>query len=175
MENGTPATILVAAKRRRGSVIGNDVWIGYQALVLPGVTIGHGAVVAAASVVVGDVDPHTVVAGNPARVVRRRFDDENVTRLLRAAWWDWPVDLVTQQARVIMAGEPAQLEQLATRKACFRPDIARSPTRRPNVNCRQTAVIADTVRASRRQPGQRKRSFIASKQRWSSSRGLQQR
>jgi virginiamycin A acetyltransferase len=109
MENGTPATILVAAKRRRGSVIGNDIWIGYQALVLPGVTIGHGAVVAAASVVVGDVDPYTVVAGNPARVVRRRFDDENVTRLLRAAWWDWPVDLVTQQARVIMAGEPAQL------------------------------------------------------------------
>jgi virginiamycin A acetyltransferase len=106
--------LVMSAPSRGDTVIGNDVWLGYQALVLPGVTIGHGAVVAAASVVAGDVDPYTVVAGNPARVVRRRFDDEDVTRLLRAAWWDWPVDLVTQQARVIMAGEPAQLEQIAT-------------------------------------------------------------
>jgi virginiamycin A acetyltransferase len=81
--------------------------------VLPGVTVGHGAVVAAASVVAADVDPYAVVAGNPARVVRRRFDEENVARLLRAAWWAWPVELVTEHARVIMAGEPAELEAIA--------------------------------------------------------------
>ena len=108
--------LVMSAPSRGDTMIGNDVWLGYQALVLPGVTIGHGAVVAAASVVAGDVDPYTIVAGNPARVVRRRFDEANVTRLLRSAWWDWPVDLVTQHARVIMAGEPAELEQIATKQ-----------------------------------------------------------
>jgi virginiamycin A acetyltransferase len=63
--------------------------------------------------VAADVEPYTIVAGNPARVVRRRFDEENVARLLRAAWWDWPVELVTEHARLIMAGEPAELELIA--------------------------------------------------------------
>jgi virginiamycin A acetyltransferase len=95
------------------TVVGHDVWLGYQALVLPGVTIGHGAVVAAGSVVSRDVTPYAVVAGNPARVVRMRFRDDDVARLLRAAWWDWPIDLVTEHARTIMAGTPAQLERIA--------------------------------------------------------------
>jgi len=112
----TTMDLVMSAPSRGDTTIGNDVWLGYQALVLPGVTIGHGAVVAAASVVAANVDPYTVVAGNPARVVRRRFDEEDVARLLRAAWWDWPVGLVTQHARVIMAGEPAQLELIATRE-----------------------------------------------------------
>ncbi|MGZ6588037.1 MAG: CatB-related O-acetyltransferase [Solirubrobacteraceae bacterium] len=107
--------LVMSARSRGDTVIGNDVWLGYQALVLPGVTVGHGAVVAAASVVATDVDPYTVVAGNPARTVRRRFQDEDVTRLLRAGWWDWPVELVTEHARVIMAGEPAELELIAAK------------------------------------------------------------
>ena len=69
--------------------------------------------IAAASVVASDVPPYTVVAGNPARIVRRRFDDENVDRLLRAAWWDWPVAWITTHARSIMAGTPTELEQIA--------------------------------------------------------------
>ena len=81
------------AKPRLHPLIGNDVWLGYQALVLPGVTVGHGAVVAAASVVAADVPPYTVVAGNPARPLRRRYEQEDVARLLRAGWWDWPVEL----------------------------------------------------------------------------------
>jgi virginiamycin A acetyltransferase len=81
--------------------------------VLPGVTIGHGAVVAAASVVASDVPPYAVVAGNPARVVRHRFDDADVDRLLRAAWWDWPPATITLHARAIMAGTPAELERIA--------------------------------------------------------------
>lgn len=105
----------LAAPSRGDTVIGHDVWLGYGALVLPGVTVGHGAVVAAASVVAADVEPYTVVAGNPARVVRRRFDDESVAQLLRAAWWDWPVPVVTEHVRQIIAGEPAQLEQIAAR------------------------------------------------------------
>jgi virginiamycin A acetyltransferase len=105
--------LVMSAPGRGDTVVGHDVWLGYQALVLPGVTIGHGSVVAAASVVAGDVPPYAVVAGNPARVVRRRFDDDDVARLLRAAWWDWPIDLVTEHARTIMAGTPAELERVA--------------------------------------------------------------
>ena len=107
--------LVMGAPSRGDTVIGNDVWLGYQALVLPGVTVGHGAVVAAASVVTADVEPYTVVAGNPARVVKRRFEEEDVGRLLRAAWWDWPVELVTEHTRVIMASEPTELERIAAR------------------------------------------------------------
>ena len=107
--------LVMSAQSRGDTVIGNDVWLGYQALVLPGVTVGHGAVVAAASVVAADVPPYTVVAGNPARPVRRRYEQEDVARLLRAGWWDWPVELVTEHARLIMAGEPAELELVAAK------------------------------------------------------------
>lgn len=93
--------------------MGHDVWLGYQALVLPGVRIGHGAVVAAASVVAADVPPYAIVAGNPARIIRRRLHEEDVARLLRAAWWDWPIALVTEHARTIMAGTAADLEAVA--------------------------------------------------------------
>jgi virginiamycin A acetyltransferase len=105
--------LVMGAPSRGDTVIGNDVWLGYGALVLPGVTIGDGAVVAAASVVAADVPPYAIVGGNPARVIRRRYEDEDVERLLRAAWWDWPVELVTEHARTIMAGSPAELERIA--------------------------------------------------------------
>lgn len=64
--------------------------------------------------VASDVRPYTVVAGNPARVVRRRYDDADVERLLRTAWWDWPVDVVTKHVRTIMTGTPAEIERIAT-------------------------------------------------------------
>ena len=105
--------LVMGAPSRGDTVVGNDVWLGYGALVLPGVTIGHGAIVAAASVVVSDVPPYAIVGGNPARVIRQRFGDEDVERLLRAAWWDWPVELVTEHARTIMSGEAAELERIA--------------------------------------------------------------
>ena len=108
--------LVMGAPSRGDTVIGNDVWLGYGALVLPGVTIGHGAVVAAASVVASDVPPYAIVGGNQARVIRRRYEDEDVERLLRAAWWDWPVELVTEHARTIMSGTPAELERIALRR-----------------------------------------------------------
>jgi virginiamycin A acetyltransferase len=70
-------------------------------------------VIAAASVVASDVPPYTVVAGNPARILRRRFNDDDIDRLLRAGWWDWPPATITSHARTIMAGTPAELEQIA--------------------------------------------------------------
>jgi virginiamycin A acetyltransferase len=106
--------LVVSAPSRGDTVVGNDVWLGYEALVLPGVTIGDGAIVAAASVVTADVPPYAIVAGNPARVVRRRFGDADVERLLAARWWDWPADAVTAHAREIMAGDPARLQEIAT-------------------------------------------------------------
>jgi virginiamycin A acetyltransferase len=112
---------LVQAIPSRGdTIIGNDVWIGYEAVVMPGVRIGDGAIVAARSVVTRDVPPYGLVAGNPARIVRTRFDDTDVNRLLRAAWWDWPVTLVTQHARTIMAGRPAEVEAIARTNGLLR-------------------------------------------------------
>jgi virginiamycin A acetyltransferase len=109
----TTMDIVMSAPSRGDTVVGNDVWLGYSALVLPGVTIGHGAAVAAGSVVARDVPPYAVVAGNPARVVRLRFSEADVERLLRAAWWNWPIELVTEHARAIMTGTPAELERIA--------------------------------------------------------------
>lgn len=78
-------------ERRRSArvTVGHDVWIGRGAIVLPGRSIGHGAIVGAGSVVTDAVEPYTIVAGNPARVVRRRFSPDIAERLMRLAWWDW--------------------------------------------------------------------------------------
>ena len=74
------------------TVIGNDVWIGQNAVILPGVHIGDGAIIGASSVVGSNVAPYTIVAGNPARVLRKRFDDELAALLLRFRWWDKKID-----------------------------------------------------------------------------------
>ena len=78
-----------AWRRSHHVEIGHDVWIGHGAIVLPGRNIGTGAVVAAGAIVTRDVPAYTIVAGNPARPIRRRFADENADRLMRLAWWDW--------------------------------------------------------------------------------------
>lgn len=94
------------------TVIGNDVWIGRSATIMPGVTVGDGAVVAAHAVVTKDVEPYAIVAGNPARHIRTRFAPDEVALLLRVRWWDWPVELVTEHAAVIMGGSPAELARI---------------------------------------------------------------
>ncbi|MET9859530.1 CatB-related O-acetyltransferase [Streptomyces smyrnaeus] len=107
--------IVTGMPNRGDTVVGNDVWFGYRATVMPGVRIGDGAIVATGAVVTGDVPPYTIVGGNPARPIRQRFDDADIARLRRAAWWDWPVELVTEHARTLMAGSPADIERIATR------------------------------------------------------------
>jgi phosphonate metabolism protein (transferase hexapeptide repeat family) len=77
-------------RRKHQVVLGHDVWIGHGAVVLPGVTIGTGAVVGAGAVAAHDVPPFAVAVGVPARIVRFRFDDRRIARLLALAWWDWP-------------------------------------------------------------------------------------
>ncbi|MEP9398540.1 CatB-related O-acetyltransferase [Mesorhizobium sp. KR2-14] len=98
---------------RGDTVVGNDVWIGMEALVMPGVTVGHGAIVAARAVVSRDVPPYAIVAGNPAKVVKTRFDPDTVERLLAVAWWDWPVDKVTRNLDAIRGADISRLEQAA--------------------------------------------------------------
>lgn len=100
------------AQSRGDTVIGPDVWIGGEAWILPGVTIGAGAIVAAKSVVTRDVAPFAVVAGNPAREVRRRFDEETAARLLRLAWWDWDPARLARAIPLLRAGGLDALEAL---------------------------------------------------------------
>lgn len=91
------------------TVIGNDVWIGYEAVIMPGVKIGDGAVVASKSVVVGDVPPYAVVGGNPAQVLKKRFSDETIQALREIAWWDWEIGKITRNLEKIVAGDLAAL------------------------------------------------------------------
>ncbi|WP_069173873.1 CatB-related O-acetyltransferase [Streptomyces griseus] len=98
---------------RGDTVVGNDVWFGHGAMVMPGVRIGHGAIVAAGAVVTADVPDYGVVGGNPARLIRTRHDPADVARLLAVAWWDWPVELITAHVRTIMSGTVAELEEAA--------------------------------------------------------------
>ena len=87
------------------TVVGNDVWIGYDSLIMPGVQIGDGAVVAARSVVVTDVPPYSVVGGNPAKVIRLRFSAEVVAALLEIAWWDWSIEKITRNLPQIISAD----------------------------------------------------------------------
>jgi virginiamycin A acetyltransferase len=95
---------------RGDTVVGNDVWIGMEAVIMPGIKIGDGAIVGGRSVVARDVPPYAVVAGNPATVVKMRFDPETVRRLLAIAWWNWPADKITRNLDAIRGRDLARLE-----------------------------------------------------------------
>jgi acetyltransferase-like isoleucine patch superfamily enzyme len=82
-------------------VIGNDVWIGYGVTILSGVHVGDGVAIGACSVVTHDVPPYAIVAGNPARIVKYRFDEETIRKLLRIKWWDWPDRQVNENLNLI--------------------------------------------------------------------------
>ena len=85
-------------------VIGNDVWIGYEAVILAGVTIGDGAVVGARAVVTRDVPPYTIVGGVPARPIRKRFSEAAISALLEMRWWDWPRERIARSLPAIQSG-----------------------------------------------------------------------
>jgi virginiamycin A acetyltransferase len=114
------ADLIYDLPSRGDTVVGNDVWIGYQATIMPGVRIGDGAIVATGAMATRDVPPYWFVAGNPARLVRLRFDETDIERLLRAAWWDWPGELITEHARTIMSGTPDEIESIAREHGVLR-------------------------------------------------------
>lgn len=95
------------------TVIGNDVWLGYESLIMPGVNIGNGAIISSRSVVVSDVPPYTIVGGNPARTIKIRFDPEIVERLENIAWWHWDIEKITENVGLIVSADVDALEKAA--------------------------------------------------------------
>lgn len=91
-------------------VIGNDVWIGYQAVIMPGVKIGDGAIIGTRAVVTKDVEPYTIVAGVPAKPIRKRFDDKTIEKLLKLRWWDWEKDKIQKNISAIQNGKIDELK-----------------------------------------------------------------
>ena len=85
--------------------IGNDVWIGYGALILSGIAIGDGAVIAAGSVVTKDVPPYGIVGGNPAKLIKHRFESGKVEELLRIKWWDWPLEKIIANVHILCSSD----------------------------------------------------------------------
>lgn len=92
-------------------IIGNDVWIGYEAVILPGVTIGDGAVIGCRAVVTKDVPPYTIVGGVPAKPIRKRFDEETIKELQKIKWWDWPEEKIAGKIPAIQAGDLEELRE----------------------------------------------------------------
>lgn len=84
-------------------VIGNDVWLGYNATILPGVHIGDGAIIATNATVSKNVPPYAIVAGNPAKIVRYRFSEQQIEALLKIAWWNWPLEQITEHVSMLTA------------------------------------------------------------------------
>lgn len=87
------------------TVIGNDVWIGSEAIIMPGVRIGDGAVIGTRALVTHDVEPYAIVGGNPARIIRKRFDDERVRLLLEMKWWDWTDEQLAVAMKMLTSGD----------------------------------------------------------------------
>ena len=83
-------------------VIGNDVWIGQNTTILSGITIGDGSVIAACSVVTQNVDPYTVVGGNPTKLIKKRFTDDQISKLLQIKWWDWEFDKIVKYGDLLL-------------------------------------------------------------------------
>lgn len=92
-------------------IIGNDVWIGYDAIILSGVTIGDGAIIGARAVVTKDVPPYTIVGGVPAKAIRKRFDEKTIKSLLNLKWWDWPEERIAANIQRIQRGQISEFTE----------------------------------------------------------------
>ena len=90
-------------------VIGNDVWIGYEAVIMAGVHIGDGAVIASRAVVTKDVPPYTIVGGTPAKEIRKRFDENTIVQLQKLQWWDWSIEKISECIPYITGGKIEEL------------------------------------------------------------------
>ena len=93
------------------TVIGNDVWIGYEAIIMPGIQVADGAIIAAKSVVTSNIAPYTIAGGNPAKPIRQRFDAAVIEALLAVAWWNWEIDKITRNLEKIVAADIEALIQ----------------------------------------------------------------
>lgn len=101
------------AEGKGDTIIGNDVWFGRESMVMPGVHIGNGAVIAARTVVSQDVPPYAIVGGNPSRIIRFRFTPEIIEELLSIQWWNWDIETITCHHQVLMSGDIEKLRLIS--------------------------------------------------------------
>jgi len=94
------------------TIIGNDVWVGYEATIMAGVKVGNGAIIATKSVVTSDVPDYAIVGGNPAKVIKMRFDEETIEKLVNIAWWDWSAEKITENLEAIVGNDLESLQSL---------------------------------------------------------------
>ncbi|QTL52376.1 Vat family streptogramin A O-acetyltransferase [Priestia aryabhattai] len=94
------------------TIIGNDVWMGTDTVIMPGINIGDGAIIAAKSVITKDVEPYTIVGGNPAQKIKERFPEQIINKLLEIKWWDLTIDIISAHIDVIVNGDIEKLEKL---------------------------------------------------------------
>ena len=94
------------------TIVGNDVWFGYESVIMPGVHIGDGAIIGANSVVGSDIPPYSVAAGNPCRVIRPRFDRELTEYLLKIRWWDWSPEKIFRSLEALCSGDLTQIRRI---------------------------------------------------------------
>lgn len=94
------------------TVIENDVWIGHKAVIMPGVKIGSGSIIGSFSVVTKDVEPYSIVGGNPAREIRKRFSEEENQKLLKIEWWNWSPEKITQNIEALTSADISALEKI---------------------------------------------------------------
>lgn len=97
-------------------VVGNDVWIGYNATIMAGVTIGDGAIIAANATVVKNVEPYTIVGGNPAKIIRKRFSEKHIKLLLEIQWWNWSIEKITENVQLLTSTTVEDLKKFANKK-----------------------------------------------------------
>jgi acetyltransferase-like isoleucine patch superfamily enzyme len=96
-------------KTKGDVIIGNDVWLGYNSIILSGVKIGDGAVIGACSVVTKNVPPYTIVAGNPAKIIRKRFSTKIIKKLLKIKWWNWPIEKIKKNVKFLCTNNLEQI------------------------------------------------------------------
>ena len=94
------------------TIVGNDVWIGQNVTIMPGVHIGDGAVIGANSVVAKNVQPYTIVAGNPIKEIRKRFSNDEINILLEIEWWNWDIDKIINNLDIILGNDVSKLKEL---------------------------------------------------------------
>ncbi len=94
------------------TLVGNDVWIGHNAVIMPGLKIGDGAIIATNSTVTKNVEPYTIVGGNPAKPIRKRFSAEQIEILLQLQWWNWDIEKITQSVKILTGSDVNALREL---------------------------------------------------------------
>nr|WP_317166418.1 CatB-related O-acetyltransferase [Yeosuana marina] len=92
--------------------MGNDVWIGHNATIMPGVTIGDGAIIVTNATVTKDVKPYSIVGGNPAKLIKKRFSDNDINNLLEIKWWNWDIEKITKHLQLITSSEVNLLKKV---------------------------------------------------------------